>query len=216
MNNGTLLSIAVESLQEGRGGALQGGEGQWPGSGFIGRADRRATYGEQARSSADMAPPLRAAAAHGVTYRPMTDDDLPFVAELYASTRRAEIAATGWPSEMQEAFLRQQHEAQHSHYSRHFGDGEWLIVERAGTALGRLYLHDQPGRLHILDISLVPESRGMGIGGAILRDVLDQARTQGKGASIHVEKMNRARHLYERLGFKVAEDLGIYDLLHAD
>ena len=62
-----------------------------------------------------MPPPLRAAAEFGLSYRPMDDGDLPFVAELYASTRREEVAQTGWPAEMQEAFLRQQHEAQHSH-----------------------------------------------------------------------------------------------------
>ena len=114
---------------------------------------------------------------------------------------------------MQEAFLRQQHEAQHSHYAIHFGDAEWLIVERGGEAIGRLYLRDQPEGLHVIDISLVPESRGQGIGGAILRDVLGQARELGKTVSIHVEKLNPARRLYDRLGFRIVEDKGIYDLM---
>ena len=35
-----------------------------------------------------MPPPLKAASGYGVAYRPFTDDDLPFVSELYASTRR--------------------------------------------------------------------------------------------------------------------------------
>ena len=160
-----------------------------------------------------MAPPLRAAAEFGLSYRPMDDGDLPFVAELYASTRREEVAQTGWPAEMQEAFLRQQHEAQHSHYTIHFGDAEWLIVERGGEAIGRLYLRDQPEGLHVIDISLVPESRGQGIGGAILRDVLGQARELGKTVSIHVEKLNPARRLYDRLGFRIVEDKCIYDLM---
>ncbi len=160
-----------------------------------------------------MPPPLRAAAEFGISYRPMTDGDLPFVAELYASTRREEVAQTGWPAEIQEAFLVQQHEAQHSHYSKHFADAEWLIVERSGEAIGRLYLRDDPEGLHIIDISLVPDSRGQGIGGAILRDVLGQARDLRKGVSIHVEKFNPARHLYQRLGFEVVEDGGVYDMM---
>jgi len=162
-----------------------------------------------------MPPPLRAAAEFGVSYRPMGDGDLPFVAELYASTRREEVARTGWPAEMQEAFLRQQHEAQHSHYSLHYADAEWLIVERAGQPVGRLYLRDPPEALHIVDISLLPQIRGQGIGGAILRDVLGQARELGKDVSIHVEKFNPARRLYERLGFETVEDKGIYDLMEA-
>jgi GNAT superfamily N-acetyltransferase len=162
-----------------------------------------------------MPPPLRAAAKLGVTYRPMADGDLPFVAELYASTRREEVAQAGWPAELQEAFLRQQHEAQHSHYSLHHSDAEWLIIERGGAAIGRLYLREDPERFHVIDISLLPEARGQGLGGAILRDLLDQAKGAGKGVSIRVEKFNPARRLYDRLGFRVIEDQGVYDLLLA-
>jgi ribosomal protein S18 acetylase RimI-like enzyme len=160
-----------------------------------------------------MPPPLRAAARLGVSYRPMTDGDLPFVAELYASTRREEVAQTGWPAEMQEAFLRQQHEAQHSHYSIHHADAEWLIVERGGEPIGRLYLRDDPEVFHIVDISLMPDSRGQGIGGAIMQDVLAQAREAGKALTIYVEKNNPARSLYVRLGFEVVKDAGVYDLM---
>ena len=71
-----------------------------------------------------MPPPLAAASGFGVSYRPFSDDDLPFVTALYASTRREEVAVTGWPAEIQEQFLAQQAAAQHSHYSIHFGDAE--------------------------------------------------------------------------------------------
>jgi ribosomal protein S18 acetylase RimI-like enzyme len=162
-----------------------------------------------------MPPPLIAAAELGISYRPLTDGDLPFAAELYASTRREEVAQTGWPVEMQEAFLRQQHEAQHRHYSIHFADAEWLIIERAGEAIGRLYLRNETERLHIIDISLLPPSRGQGIGGAILQDIFEMARPLGADVSISVEKNNPARSLYERLGFEVTEDLGVYDMMRA-
>lgn len=162
-----------------------------------------------------MPPPPIAAAAHGITYRPLTDADLPFVAELYASTRREEVAATGWPAEMQDTFLRQQHEAQHAHYTAHFTDAEFLIVERDGAPVGRLYVRDMPDRLHIADISLMPDMRGSGVGEAILRDVLAQARESGRKVGVRVEKTNRARRLYERLGFVVTADEGVYDAMEA-
>jgi len=163
-----------------------------------------------------MPPPLRAAAQFGLSYRPFTEDDLPFVAELYASTRRWEVALTGWPLETQEAFLAQQHDAQHSHYSLHYADGEWLIVERGGEAIGRLYLHEGAEGLLIVDLSLVASCRGLGLGGAILRDVLGAAHRRGKAVTIHVEKNNPARRLYLRLGFTPVADLGIYDELRAE
>ena len=153
------------------------------------------------------------AAARGVAFRAMTDADLPFVAALYASTRAEEVAATGWPLEQQRAFLEQQHHAQHSHYRIHYADMLWLIAEQAGAAIGRLYLDRWPDQLRIVDISLLPGWRGRGIGAAMLRDVIDMAAASAMRVSIHVEKNNPARHLYDRLGFRFVADKGVYDLL---
>ena|SRR5688572_25792764 len=162
-----------------------------------------------------MPPPLKAASAFGVTYRQFTDDDLAFVSDLYASTRREEVAMTGWPADMQANFLAQQAAAQHSHYTIHFADAEWLIIERDGRAIGRLYLRETAGDLHIIDISLLPDSRGQGLGGAILADILDLARDRGDAVTIHVERNNPARSLYARLGFEPVEEGSVYDLLRA-
>jgi GNAT superfamily N-acetyltransferase len=157
-----------------------------------------------------MPPPLDAAAAFGIAYRPMADEDLPFIEALYASTRAEEIGLTGWPPEQQRAFLAQQHRAQHHQYRTHNPDAEWLIVERGGEPIGRLYLGRWEGRRRIIDISLLPGARGLGIGGAILADVIAAAESEGQGVSIRVEIHNPARRLYERLGFELAEDQGAY------
>lgn len=153
-----------------------------------------------------MPPPVTAAAAFGITYRPMTDDDLPFVAALYATTRAEELAATGWPEAMQAAFLEQQHRAQHGHYRAVHPDGEWLLIERGGAPIGRLYLATQEGMLLIVDISLLPAARGAGLGTAILTDLL---AAETRPVQLHVEHLNPARRLYERLGFVQVEEQAI-------
>lgn len=160
-----------------------------------------------------MPPPLRAAARLGVSYRPMTDEDMPFLAALYYSTRAEEVAQTGWPAEMQQQFLAQQFDAQHRHYQRHYADAEWLVIERGGEAVGRLYIEEWQSQIRIIDIALVPAARGLGIGAAIFEDTFDDARAKGKKVSIHVEKNNPARRLYFRLGFEMIADEGVYDLL---
>ena len=160
-----------------------------------------------------MPPPLRAAARLGVSYRPMTDEDMPFLAALYYSTRAEEVAQTGWPAEMQRQFLAQQFDAQHRHYQRHYADAEWLVIERGGEAVGRLYIEEWQSQIRIIDIALVPAARGLGIGAAIFEDTFDVARAKGKKVSIHVEKNNPARRLYYRLGFEMIADEGVYDLL---
>ena len=163
-----------------------------------------------------MPPPLIAAAGAGIRYRPMTAGDLPFMAELYVSTRREEVAATGWPEAAQAQFLAQQFDAQHRHYQAHYPDAEWLVIERAGERIGRLYLEEWKNQFRIIDIALLPSSRGAGIGAAILRDILAMAQSAGKRVTIHVEKNNPAMNLYRRLGFRAAEDKGVYDLLEWD
>lgn len=158
-----------------------------------------------------MPPPIEAAAAFGIAYRPMTDEDLAFVAALYASTRAEEVASTGWPPEMQQAFLDQQHRAQHQHYRGAYPEGEWLIIERGGQAVGRLYLAEVGADINLIDISLLAEARGAGLGGAIMADLRDHAAARGKGIELYVEKFNPARRLYLRLGFAAVEEAGVYD-----
>ena len=160
-----------------------------------------------------MPPPFPRAEALGLSLRPMTDDDLPFVAALFASTRAEEVAQTGWPAEQQLAFLTQQHEAQHRHYRTHYPEADWLIVQLGGDAIGRLYLVEEDRAFSVIDISLVPEARGHGYGGALLADVLSATDAAGKGVTIYVERNNPALRLYLRLGFALVEDQGVYLLL---
>jgi len=160
-----------------------------------------------------MPPPLGRAAAFDVTYRPLAEPDLPFVAALYASTRAEEVASTGWPEAFQRAFLAQQHQAQHDHYQAHYPGAEWLIIEAGGEAIGRLYLDERGDDLHLIDISLAPERRGGGIGTAIMADLLGWAGARGKTMTLYVEPPNPARRLYERLGFAAEGEAGVYQMM---
>ena len=158
-----------------------------------------------------MPPPLRHAAAHGISYRPGGEEDAPFFRDVYVSTRTEEVARTGWPAALQAAFLEQQHEAQHGHYRNAYPRAERLVIEQAGAPIGRLYLEELARELRIIDISFLPHARGRGLGEAILRDVRVMAAGLGKPVGIHVEKHNPARRLYLRLGFEVKEDVGAYE-----
>jgi ribosomal protein S18 acetylase RimI-like enzyme len=160
-----------------------------------------------------MPPPLRAAAGLGVSYRVSTDGDVPLLAAIYASTRLEEVATTGWPAEMQQQFLAQQADAQHRHYRRHYPDAEWLLIERGGEPIGRLYLEEWSSEFRLIDIALLPGARGGGVGSAILDDLMAMCRAAGKSLSIHVERNNPALSLYLRLGFTKIDEHGVYDLM---
>lgn len=155
-----------------------------------------------------------APAAHRL--RAATDADLPFLLRLYAGTREEELSIVDWPAEQKDAFLRQQFEAQHTWYQEQYAGATFDVVEVDGEPIGRLYVARWPREIRIVDISLVPAHRGHGIGGALLRQLVDEADAGGKPLSIHVERFNPALRLYQRLGFRLREDKGVYLLLQRD
>jgi ribosomal protein S18 acetylase RimI-like enzyme len=153
------------------------------------------------------------AAETGMSFRPITDADLPFLAEVYASTRTEELAVTPWTGEEKAAFLQMQFQAQHAHYQQYYPEADWLIIVRGGEDIGRLYVERWASEHCIIDIAFLPDHRRKGLGEALLRDLLDEAAAAGKAVSIHVEKFNPAMRLYRRLGFKTEENKGVYDLM---
>src|SRR3954470_22315237 len=76
------------------------------------------------------------AAAAGLTLRPISDADLPFLARLYGSTRTEELAVVQWSPGQQAAFLQMQFDAQHAHYQRHYAGADFLVIERASETIG--------------------------------------------------------------------------------
>lgn len=148
----------------------------------------------------------------GVRLRPRSEQDLPFLQRVYASTRSEELAVTAWSDQQKADFIAFQFRAQHQHYATHYHDGEFLVIQRDGIDVGRLYLH-RGRELRIVDISLLPEARSEGLGSALLRALMAQAASQGKTVSIHVERSNPALRLYLRLGFRAVGEHGIYYLM---
>src|ERR1044072_5525948 len=91
--------------------------------------------GDEAGGGRGNLPPYgwtRAAAA-GLSFRPMTDADLPFLAQVYASTRMEELSVVAWPLEQKLAFLKHQFDAQHAHYRKHYHGTDWLGILHAGA-----------------------------------------------------------------------------------
>ena len=138
-------------------------------------------------SSASDAPRFAAASALGLTFRPITDADMPFLTALYGSTRAHELAPVPWNEEQKAAFVDMQFRAQHAHYVRHYPTAQFLVILRAGVPAGRLYV-DRWAREHrIMDIAFAPEHCGQGLGTALLGDLLAEGAAAGKCVTIHVE-----------------------------
>jgi ribosomal protein S18 acetylase RimI-like enzyme len=147
-----------------------------------------------------------------VILRAATAGDREFLYRVYASTRAEELAATDWSDEQKAVFLRQQFDVQDAHYRTYEGASFQVIVSDNENA-GRLYIHRRAREIRVMDIALLPDFRARGIGAHILQDVQREAARDGSCVTVHVEKFNAARALYERLGFIEAGDAGVYLLL---
>lgn len=146
--------------------------------------------------------------------RPITPEDEPFLAGLYASTRTEELAQTNWSDEQKAMFCRMQFIAQTKDYRANYPDASFQIIERDGVAAGRLLVMRSDEGIHVIDIALMPAHRGAGIGTKLLKELQAEARAAGKKLSIYVERFNPAWRLYDRLGFKQVEEKEVYLLLH--
>src|ERR1700693_5591612 len=120
-----------------------------------------------------------------LTLRPATEDDYDFMRRLYASTREAEMPHFPFDEAQKRSFLDQQFAAQFAHYGIHYPTCERNIIERDGGAVGRLWIDECRHQIRLVDIALVPECRGKGIGATLLRQVMDRGAAAGKPVTIH-------------------------------
>ena len=142
-----------------------------------------------------------------ISRRPVCPEDQEFQFRLYASTRQAEIAGFGWSSAQQEAFLRMQFAAQQNWYRTAYPQATWEIIELEQAPVGRMITHRGAESMTLVDIALLSEHRGKGIGGGLVLDLLQESATNGVSVRLQVIKTNPAARLYARLGFtKTGED----------
>ena len=150
---------------------------------------------------------------HKLTFRPITEDDMGFLFDVYASTREDELAVLDWDDAQKASFLQMQFNAQHKHYQEYFPDASFDIIVWKKRPVGRLYIHRRSDEIRLVDIALLSKYRRRGIGSQLLKDILKEGEKSGLPVRIHVEHNNPALILYEQLGFHHIEDQGVYYLM---
>ncbi|MEV5707667.1 GNAT family N-acetyltransferase [Actinoallomurus sp. NPDC052274] len=125
--------------------------------------------------------------------RPATPADADFCFELHRLAMGDYVAAIwGW----NDADQREYDE-------RAFGPGHWQIITVDGTDAGLFIVEDRPEELYLGRIELHPDHQGQGIGGTLIRALIDRAHAQGRHVTLDVLTVNpRAYALYRRLGFQ--------------
>ena len=148
--------------------------------------------------------------APATTLRPCTEADLPLLFSIYASTRQEELAPVPWTFEQKQVFLAMQFNAQHTDYHKNYPDAAYDVIEGEKSPIGRLYVDRREKEICILDIALLPEYRGKGVGTRLISEILAEAALAKKIVTIHVERNNPALRLYQRFGFTEIDSNEIY------
>ena len=100
-------------------------------------------------------------------------------------------------------------------YIEDFGKkDDWcLVAEVKGKIVGAVWVRIMDDYGHIDDetpsfaISLYEEYRNMGIGTALMRDMLELLKNKGyKQTSLSVQKANYAVRMYQKVGFEVIDE----------
>jgi ribosomal protein S18 acetylase RimI-like enzyme len=129
-----------------------------------------------------------------VQLRNATSADYNYLYKVFRATMKTYIAETRgeWSENREEAQFRAQLDVSASQ-----------IVLVDNSPVGFITVPFREDALWIHTICIVPEHQNRGIGTAVIESVITRSQEQQLHLHLSVLKVNPARRLYERLGFKV-------------
>ena len=136
-----------------------------------------------------------------VRLRPETVADDAFLRRLITETIAIELGADRWPEQMRTQLLGLQYQNRRVGPRVGFPEGESYVIEHGGVAAGWIYFVKREDGLHILEIMVLPEHRGRGVGTEAIRRVMTLAEGLPVRLTVNLQNAGAIR-LYERLGFR--------------
>ena len=125
----------------------------------------------------------------------MVAADRNFLFDMHRQTMFEYVDAVwGWDDEVQNRFFDE----------RFVLDGRRQIIRVDDHDVGMVEIWEEPNRLVLASIRILPQWQGRGLGRAIIRSLLARGAATERPVVLSVLKVNsRARRLYEREGFLV-------------
>jgi len=107
-----------------------------------------------------------------IALRPEQPEDADFLYALFRSHTLPGLAPVPVDDAMKESLVRMQFVSRTATYRAQYPDADFAILERDGMPIGCLAVHESAGAACIVDVALTPESRGAGIGSALLTSLV--------------------------------------------
>jgi ribosomal protein S18 acetylase RimI-like enzyme len=133
-----------------------------------------------------------------LTKHAATDRDVAFLVDTFLHAMRTSITSSrgDWDESRERMQFLEQLQIPHT----------WIIW-RGDVKVGFWMAMECGNDLELHTLCIAPEYQRQGVGTAVTRQLLDEARGRGCGVVVLVLKANtEARKLYERLGFVVTEE----------
>jgi GNAT superfamily N-acetyltransferase len=125
-----------------------------------------------------------------------------FLYLLFSSSKMPEMALMPLDAEKKEFLLQVQYRSMNATYRQRFPKARFEIVELDRWPIGRLITDVQERWVYYVDIALLPQARGGGIGTALMTAALEEPRRLGLPARVNVLSYNLfSLRMCQRLGF---------------
>jgi GNAT superfamily N-acetyltransferase len=147
---------------------------------------------------------------HTITLRSVGADDEIFLFDLFCGEQALQFASLDLLAEQKDQLLRLQFSARDRQYRAQYPDAEFNLVLHNANPIGNFFVKRGPEEFVLIDITLLPDCRNLGIGTALVGDLIDAAMAVGKPLYAHVIRDNPAWQLWQRLGFREVQDDGVY------
>lgn len=144
-----------------------------------------------------------------LSLRRVDAESAPFLFELYGSTR-GDLPAGGAADDALSKLLRHQFEMREAQYRQRYPNAADDLILLGEERVGRLSVDASGDEIVLIDISFLPAVRNRGLGTTVLQNLVDEAEAQKRAIRLSVARENPATGLYDRFGFEILADDGVY------
>lgn len=128
--------------------------------------------------------------------RPANEADFDFLWDVHVQTMKDYISRTwGWNEDAQKKRFRER-----------FDPPLLQVIRMKGKDVGVLAVEPEAERVVLTNIAIMPDYQRKGIGSRAISRILEDASQMKLPVDLQVLKVNPARALYERLGFRLIEE----------
>ncbi len=133
-------------------------------------------------------------------------DDFSFLYGLHRETLGEYVDQIwGWDEEWQLQYFRE-----------HFHPEERKVIRYHGKDVGCVSIQDCGDHFFLTYLAILPGYQRRGIGGFLLRELMDEGFKKGVPIKLQSLKANPARAFYERFGFQVIEETSTHMIMRVD